>query len=170
MLEQSLARYVFSSLRTIPFPLKLWTSLILIFFFFFFKILTELGGFEVKESKFRREMEKLRNQQSRDLTLEVKNVSFSSKFILIKSWTIKRCSNLIGEAVLQSPQANVLKPYLYKLCYDYCVVIPYSNERFLRLCRSVQKLSCEVEILLVSWVIKNKFRCVFNRLIETETF
>ncbi|XP_048881123.1 E3 ubiquitin-protein ligase UBR5-like isoform X6 [Brienomyrus brachyistius] len=34
-------------------------------------ILTELGGFEVKESKFRREMEKLRNQQSRDLTLEV---------------------------------------------------------------------------------------------------
>lgn len=38
----------------------------------FFKILTELGGFEVKESKFRREMEKLRNQQSRDLSLEVK--------------------------------------------------------------------------------------------------
>ncbi|XP_066547011.1 E3 ubiquitin-protein ligase UBR5 isoform X4 [Amia ocellicauda] len=34
-------------------------------------ILTELGGFEVKESKFRREMEKLRNQQSRDLALEV---------------------------------------------------------------------------------------------------
>uniref|UniRef100_A0A8C7C593 E3 ubiquitin-protein ligase UBR5 n=1 Tax=Oncorhynchus kisutch TaxID=8019 RepID=A0A8C7C593_ONCKI len=34
-------------------------------------ILTELGGFEVKESKFRREMEKLRNLQSRDLSLEV---------------------------------------------------------------------------------------------------
>uniref|UniRef100_A0A671LH76 E3 ubiquitin-protein ligase UBR5 n=1 Tax=Sinocyclocheilus anshuiensis TaxID=1608454 RepID=A0A671LH76_9TELE len=34
-------------------------------------ILTELGGFEVKESKFRREMEKLRNLQSRDLALEV---------------------------------------------------------------------------------------------------
>ncbi|KAJ8394592.1 hypothetical protein AAFF_G00043950 [Aldrovandia affinis] len=34
-------------------------------------ILTELGGFEVKESKFRREMEKLRNQQSRDLALDV---------------------------------------------------------------------------------------------------
>lgn len=46
-------------------------------FIFYFKILTELGGFEVKESKFRREMEKLRNQQSRDLTLEVKNVSLS---------------------------------------------------------------------------------------------
>ena len=42
------------------------------FFLFFLKILTELGGFEVKESKFRREMEKLRNQQSRDLSLEVK--------------------------------------------------------------------------------------------------
>lgn len=42
------------------------------FSFFHLKILTELGGFEVKESKFRREMEKLRNQQSRDLTLEVK--------------------------------------------------------------------------------------------------
>ena len=41
-------------------------------FLFFLKILTELGGFEVKESKFRREMEKLRNQQSRDLSLEVK--------------------------------------------------------------------------------------------------
>uniref|UniRef100_H3D6Z1 E3 ubiquitin-protein ligase UBR5 n=1 Tax=Tetraodon nigroviridis TaxID=99883 RepID=H3D6Z1_TETNG len=35
------------------------------------EILTELGGFEVKESKFRREMEKLRNLQSRDLALEV---------------------------------------------------------------------------------------------------
>lgn len=46
-------------------------------FIFYFKILTELGGFEVKESKFRREMEKLRNQQSRDLTLEVRNVSLS---------------------------------------------------------------------------------------------
>lgn len=47
------------------------------FFFFFLKILTELGGFEVKESKFRREMEKLRNQQSRDLSLEVKVFRFS---------------------------------------------------------------------------------------------
>lgn len=35
-------------------------------------VLNELGGFEVKESRFRREMEKLRNNQtSRDLTLEV---------------------------------------------------------------------------------------------------
>lgn len=53
-------------------------------FTFYFKILTELGGFEVKESKFRREMEKLRNQQSRDLTLEVKNVSCSSKFVSLE--------------------------------------------------------------------------------------
>ncbi|XP_077989768.1 E3 ubiquitin-protein ligase UBR5-like [Glandiceps talaboti] len=34
-------------------------------------ILSELGGFEVKEAKFRREMEKLRNNQTRDLSLEV---------------------------------------------------------------------------------------------------
>ncbi|XP_066269411.1 E3 ubiquitin-protein ligase UBR5-like [Branchiostoma lanceolatum] len=34
-------------------------------------VLTELGGFEVKQAKFRREMEKLRNSQQRDLTLEV---------------------------------------------------------------------------------------------------
>lgn len=35
-------------------------------------VLSELGGFEVKESRFRREMEKLRNNHtSKDLTLEV---------------------------------------------------------------------------------------------------
>lgn len=32
-------------------------------------VVSELGGFPVKEAKFRRDMEKLRNQQSRDLTL-----------------------------------------------------------------------------------------------------
>lgn len=32
-------------------------------------IVSELGGFPVKESKFRRDMEKLRNNQQRDLTL-----------------------------------------------------------------------------------------------------
>ena len=34
-------------------------------------VISELGGFPVKESKFRREMEKIRNGQQRDLTLEV---------------------------------------------------------------------------------------------------
>ena len=34
-------------------------------------VISELGGFPVKESKFRREMEKIRNTQQRDLTLEV---------------------------------------------------------------------------------------------------
>jgi len=34
-------------------------------------VISELGGFAVKESKFRREMERLRNSQQRDLTLEV---------------------------------------------------------------------------------------------------
>ena len=35
-------------------------------------VISELGGFPVKESKFRREMEKLRNSTQRDLTLEVR--------------------------------------------------------------------------------------------------
>ena len=34
-------------------------------------VISELGGFPVKESRFRRDMEKLRNTQQRDLTLEV---------------------------------------------------------------------------------------------------
>nr|XP_006821041.1 PREDICTED: LOW QUALITY PROTEIN: E3 ubiquitin-protein ligase UBR5-like [Saccoglossus kowalevskii] len=34
-------------------------------------VLSELGGFEVKEARFRREMEKLRNNQNRDLSLDV---------------------------------------------------------------------------------------------------
>ncbi|BFZ21562.1 hypothetical protein BsWGS_24601 [Bradybaena similaris] len=34
-------------------------------------VISELGGFPVKEGRFRREMEKLRNSQQRDLTLEV---------------------------------------------------------------------------------------------------
>ncbi len=34
-------------------------------------IISELGGFPVKESRFRREMEKIRNSQQRDLSLEV---------------------------------------------------------------------------------------------------
>jgi len=34
-------------------------------------IISELGGFGVKEAKFRREMEKLRNSQQRDVSLEV---------------------------------------------------------------------------------------------------
>ncbi|KAL4218424.1 E3 ubiquitin-protein ligase ubr5 [Mactra antiquata] len=34
-------------------------------------VISELGGFPVKESKFRREMEKIRNSQQRDLSIEV---------------------------------------------------------------------------------------------------
>ena len=34
-------------------------------------VLNELGRFDVKETKFRREMERLRNSTQRDLTLEV---------------------------------------------------------------------------------------------------
>lgn len=57
--------------------------IILSYICFFLKILTELGGFEVKESKFRREMEKLRNQQSRDLSLEVKVFRFSNTIYIV---------------------------------------------------------------------------------------
>lgn len=32
-------------------------------------VVAELGGFSVKEAKFRREMEKLRNGQQRDISL-----------------------------------------------------------------------------------------------------
>lgn len=44
-------------------------------------VIHELGGFPVKESRFRREMEKIRNSQQRDLSLEVvafllKNIPF----------------------------------------------------------------------------------------------
>ena len=37
-------------------------------------VLNELGRFDVKETKFRREMERLRNSTQRDLTLEVKQI------------------------------------------------------------------------------------------------
>lgn len=37
-------------------------------------IVSELGGFPVKEAKFRRDMEKLRNNQPRDLTLSKVNI------------------------------------------------------------------------------------------------
>ena len=39
-------------------------------------VLNELGRFDVKESKFRREMERLRNSTQRDLTLEVIIIAF----------------------------------------------------------------------------------------------
>ena len=34
-------------------------------------VLAELGGFEVKEARFRREMEKLKSSQQRDISIEV---------------------------------------------------------------------------------------------------
>ena len=37
-------------------------------------VLNELGRFDVKETKFRREMERLRNSTQRDLTIEVRDV------------------------------------------------------------------------------------------------
>ena len=38
-------------------------------------VISELGGFPVKETRFRRDMEKLRNSQQKDLSLEVRDVS-----------------------------------------------------------------------------------------------
>ena len=46
-------------------------------------VVSELGGFPVKEAKFRREMEKLRNSQQRDLTLaKVINILLDISFII----------------------------------------------------------------------------------------
>uniref|UniRef100_A0A0L8I213 UBR-type domain-containing protein n=1 Tax=Octopus bimaculoides TaxID=37653 RepID=A0A0L8I213_OCTBM len=42
-------------------------------------VIHELGGFPVKESRFRREMEKIRNSQQRDLSLEVKSLKVTFK-------------------------------------------------------------------------------------------
>lgn len=44
-------------------------------------VVSELGGFPVKEAKFRRDMEKLRNQQNRDLTLSKVSIFLSFKII-----------------------------------------------------------------------------------------
>uniref|UniRef100_UPI00358E0F24 E3 ubiquitin-protein ligase UBR5-like isoform X5 n=1 Tax=Myxine glutinosa TaxID=7769 RepID=UPI00358E0F24 len=63
-------------------------------------ILTELGGFEVKESKFRREMEKLRNAQSRDLTLEVNR----DRDLLIQQ-TMRQLNNHFGRRSTSTPMA-----------------------------------------------------------------
>ncbi|KAF6101580.1 ubiquitin protein ligase E3 component n-recognin 5 [Phyllostomus discolor] len=63
-------------------------------------ILTELGGFEVKESKFRREMEKLRNQQSRDLSLEVDR----DRDLLIQQ-TMRQLNNHFGRRCATTPMA-----------------------------------------------------------------
>ncbi|XP_036193817.1 E3 ubiquitin-protein ligase UBR5 isoform X14 [Myotis myotis] len=65
-------------------------------------ILTELGGFEVKESKFRREMEKLRNQQSRDLSLEVK--VDRDRDLLIQQ-TMRQLNNHFGRRCATTPMA-----------------------------------------------------------------
>lgn len=63
-------------------------------------ILTELGGFEVKESKFRREMEKLRNQQSRDLSLEVDR----DRDLLIQQ-TMRQLNSHFGRRCATTPMA-----------------------------------------------------------------
>lgn len=44
-------------------------------------VVSELGGFPVKEAKFRREMEKLRNGQQRDLTLAKVIITFFFFFL-----------------------------------------------------------------------------------------
>lgn len=52
-------------------------------------VISELGGFPVKESKFRRDMEKLRNSQQRDLTLEVRRRYLAFYFLfLVTKYTV----------------------------------------------------------------------------------
>lgn len=49
-------------------------------------VVAELGGFPVKEAKFRRDMEKLRNGQQNDLTfLKVLIISFVKNVFLNKT-------------------------------------------------------------------------------------
>lgn len=55
-------------------------------------VISELGGFPVKESKFRREMEKIRNSQQRDIILDVRVLFlslFQICFILLFTCVIK---------------------------------------------------------------------------------
>ena len=48
-------------------------------------VIGELGGFPVKESKFKREMEKLRNSQQGDLSIKVGLSYFLSLLVLLLS-------------------------------------------------------------------------------------
>ena len=48
-------------------------------------VISELGGFPVKETRFRREMEKLRNSQQKDLTLEVSALSSTNLVFIWRS-------------------------------------------------------------------------------------
>lgn len=50
-------------------------------------VVAELGGFPVKEVKFRRDMEKLRNSQQRDLTLHKVSVDKEKNYV-------KSCASL----------------------------------------------------------------------------
>ena len=45
-------------------------------------VISELGGFPVKESQFRHEMEKFRNSQQRDLTLEVTQIRIAYLIVI----------------------------------------------------------------------------------------
>lgn len=47
-------------------------------------VVAELGGFPVKEVKFRRDMEKLRNSQQRDLTLHKVSLLSPLTYWLVK--------------------------------------------------------------------------------------
>lgn len=54
-------------------------------------VLNELGRFDVKETKFRREMERLRNSTQRDLTLEVRWIL---SLLVYKLLGVKLCTYL----------------------------------------------------------------------------
>jgi len=59
-------------------------------------VISELGGFAVKETKFRREMEKQRNSQQRDLSLEVerdRNVLIVQSFKQLNTQFNRRTNN-----------------------------------------------------------------------------
>lgn len=51
-------------------------------------VLAELGRFDVNETKFRREMERLRNSSQRDLNIEVNISSFFCCFVCLLVFSI----------------------------------------------------------------------------------
>lgn len=58
-------------------------------------VVAELGGFPLKEVKFRRDMEKLRNSQQRDLTLHKVGTSLKSvQLLFCVKFVVIMCSKL----------------------------------------------------------------------------
>ena len=77
-------------------------------------VISELGGFPVKESKFRREMEKIRNTQQRDLTLEVR----ASDSHVLRHTSSYYPENFICQLLtLKTPNTTIV------VCFVFCRIL-----------------------------------------------